>query len=225
MSSLVLWHGSSVIVERPRYGLGKKNNDYGRGFYCTEHLELAKEWASAEHRNGFANKYTLDLQNMNVLNLENLDCPVLRWLALLTENRRFQPGTSIAFQGLEYLRKHFLTDISAYDVIRGYRADDSYFSFAKAFIGNGISLEQLSRSMRLGELGEQIVIRSHAAFDQLCFEGFEEVDSGKYYIRRRRRDEAARTAYRLEAMQMDLHGVFMRDILRERMEADDVRLQ
>ena len=47
-----------------------------------------------------------------------------------------------------------------YDVIIGYRADDSYFSFAKDFINNTISVEQLAEAMRLGELGIQIVLKS-----------------------------------------------------------------
>ena len=40
---ITLYHGSEKIVERPMFGEGKIHNDYGRGFYCTEHLELAKE--------------------------------------------------------------------------------------------------------------------------------------------------------------------------------------
>lgn len=39
-----LYHGSKDIIEHPRYGAGKPYNDYGRGFYCTESLDLAKEW-------------------------------------------------------------------------------------------------------------------------------------------------------------------------------------
>ena len=40
-----LWHGSSRVIKHPEYGLGKPNNDYGRGFYCTRSVEPAKEWA------------------------------------------------------------------------------------------------------------------------------------------------------------------------------------
>ena len=44
-ASIELWHGSSHVIKHPEYGLVKPNNDYGRGFYCTRSVELAKEWA------------------------------------------------------------------------------------------------------------------------------------------------------------------------------------
>ena len=46
-ASIELWHGSSHVIKHPEYGLVKPNNDYGRGFYCTRSVELAKEWACA----------------------------------------------------------------------------------------------------------------------------------------------------------------------------------
>ena len=56
----------------------------------------------------------------------------------------------------------FLLDISEYDVIIGYRADDSYFSFAQDFVAGVISLQKLSEAMQLGKLGEQIVLKKSA---------------------------------------------------------------
>ena len=58
-ASIELWHGSSHVIKHPEYGLVKPNNDYGRGFYCTRSVELAKEWACAGLDDGFANRYTL----------------------------------------------------------------------------------------------------------------------------------------------------------------------
>lgn len=40
-----LWHGSEVVVERPSLDKCRQFNDYGRGFYCTPHEEMAMEWA------------------------------------------------------------------------------------------------------------------------------------------------------------------------------------
>ena len=40
----IIYHGSSRIIEKPLFNFGKKYNDYGIGFYCTEEMELAKEW-------------------------------------------------------------------------------------------------------------------------------------------------------------------------------------
>lgn len=43
-----LYHGSLFEIKTPLYKGGKLNNDYGHGFYCTETLELAKEWGCSE---------------------------------------------------------------------------------------------------------------------------------------------------------------------------------
>ena len=45
MSKLILYHGSPNRVIVPKFGFGEDRHDYGRGFYLTEDLELAKEWA------------------------------------------------------------------------------------------------------------------------------------------------------------------------------------
>ena len=135
-ASIELWHGSSHVIKHPEYGLVKPNNDYGRGFYCTRSVELAKEWACAGLDDGFANRYTLTTDGLLFLDLSQPPYTILNWLAMLVENRRFQPTTAVAAQGIEYLKQVFLPDASQADVIVGYRADDSYFSFARAFVNN-----------------------------------------------------------------------------------------
>ena len=213
------------IIERPVYGAGKTYNDYGKGFYCTEHEALAKEWACAEKNGGYANRYKVDAAGLKTLDLQDPPFTILHWLAVLSANRRFQPETALAAQGLAYLREYFLPDLDQYDLIRGYRADDSYFSFARAFVGNAISLDQLSKALYLGELGEQIVLRSKTAFERIRFDGYEPADGSIYYRKRKQRDEAARSQYRQLAMQMDLDGIFMRDILRDRLRPEDIVLR
>lgn len=74
-----------------------------------------------------------------------------------------------AREGLRYLLDNCLIDISPYDVIRGYRADDSYFSFARQFVSGMISLRQLQRIMRLGDLGIQYALMSECAFSAIRF--------------------------------------------------------
>ena len=56
MSNLTIYHGSSEIIKTPEYRKGTVYDDYGQGFYCTEHIELAKEWACTENTDGFVNK-------------------------------------------------------------------------------------------------------------------------------------------------------------------------
>ena len=225
MGKIILYHGSNEKIEKPLLGKGKVYNDYGQGFYCTEHIELAKEWSCNEGIDGFANKYELDADDLRILNLSSEEYTILHWLALLMENRRFRMATPVMRRGAEWLKEHFLVDVSKYDLIVGYRADDSYFSFARAFISNEISLSQLNYAMRLGKLGEQYVLKTKKAFHQIEFKSAELADNTIYYARRKMRDDEARNAFFAELEKEDVNGIYMRDIIREEMKSDDVRLR
>lgn len=225
MGTLIIYHGSSEIVEKPEWGKGKSYNDYGRGFYCTEDLELAKEWACTEGIDGYANKYEINTDNLNILNLSSEEYTILNWLALLVTYRKLRLSTPMMKKGMEWLKEHFLIDLAGYDAIIGYRADDSYFSFARAFLGNEISLQQLSCAMRLGKPGEQFVLKSEKAFAEIRFLSYEMAHNGLYYTKRKSRNEEARNAYLAELEKDDTEGIFIRDIIREEMRADDARLR
>lgn len=216
MSLLRLYHGSSQIVTHPKYGKGRLYNDYGQGFYCTEAIELAREWACTEEdHDGFVNEYLLNMDELSVLNLSSSEYGTLNWLALLLEHRIVDTRTPVAAAGKQFLHERYLPPTENIDVIIGYRADDSYFTFARAFLRNDISLEQLSRAMRLGDLGEQVVLKSPKAFKQITFVGSSIVSSAEYYPRRLQRDEKARALYREEANTQGIEGIFMRDLLKE----------
>ncbi len=222
----VLYHGSDHIIERPEYGKGMRTNDYGKGFYCTENLELAKEWACAKQTDGYANIYELDMEGLEVLNLNAPPYHILNWLALLAENRTYWQNGSIAQEAKQYLKEQFLIDISGYDVLIGYRADDSYFSFAQDFVSGAISLQKLSTAMRLGKLGEQVVLKSCSAFDRIHYVGNEPVDAGEYYQRKMQREKEARREYRSTKKRTSyLDELFIIDIMREGMQNDDPRLR
>lgn len=225
MSKMILYHGSPEIIQTPVYGKGKEYNDYGRGFYCTEHLELAKEWACTEDEDGYANKYEIDFSGLSVLNLLGEEYTILHWLALLMKYRSFRISTPVMKRGAEWLEENFLLDLTPYDVVIGYRADDSYFTFARAFVNNEISLAQLAYAMRLGKLGEQYVIKSPDAFEKLRFLSYEIADNTVYYAKRKARDEEARAAFRAEMERDDVNGLYMRDIIREEVQPNDARLR
>lgn len=225
MSKLVLYHGSPEIIEKPIYGKGKAYNDYGKGFYCTENLELAKEWACTEGVDGYANQYEIETDNLRILNLSADEYTILHWLALLMTYRKLRLSTPVMKRGAEWLKEHFLVDIDDYDAIIGYRADDSYFSFARAFVNNEIPLGQLSHAMRLGKLGEQFVLKSPKAFESTKFVSYKSADNTVYYARRKVRDDEARAAFFAELEKEDIDGLYMRDIIREEVKADDPRLR
>lgn len=222
----ILFHGSQEIIEKPEFGKGARTNDYGRGFYCTENEELAKEWACAKNTNGYVNRYVLDMSDLRILNLNSEDYHILNWLAILTENRTYWQSGSIAEEAKNYIRQNFLLDISSYDVIAGYRADDSYFSFAQDFVAGTISLRKLSEAMHLGKLGEQIVLKSKKAFERIRFEDYAEAAAEEYYVKKAARDLEARKQYRTSKKGADsANDIFMLDILREGIKNGDPRLR
>lgn len=220
-----LYHGSVNIIERPEFGFGNTRNDYGLGFYCTEHIELAKEWACAENRDGFANEYELETDGLSILNLSDNQFHILNWLAILLQNRTFVIEQGLPFAAKDYILSEFLPDYKNVDVIRGYRADDSYFSFASAFLNNTISLEQLGRAMRLGKLGEQVVLKSEQAFRHLVYSKSVLADNQTYYPKKFARDRTARESFRKERGESTLNGIYVIDIVRNNWKNDDSRLR
>lgn len=227
MSNIInIYHGSTQIIEFPTYGVGNPRNDYGLGFYCTENIELAKEWACTSEMNGYANQYELDMKRLSMLDLNNGIYHILNWLAILLDNRIFRIGGNIAFQGYQYIKDTFLPEYKQYDVIKGYRADDSYFTFAAAFLNNGISLSQLEKAMVLGKLGEQIVLKSEKSFDQIKFVNSFSAKKDIYYPQKMARDISARETFREEREKKLLDNeIFLIDIIREGWQDDDARLQ
>ena len=222
-----IFHGSPSIIEIPASGKGNAMNDYGLGFYCTENVELAKEWACRTPGDGFANRYSIDLSELDVLNLASGDWHILNWMAILLENRSFEISNPVAKDAKEYIIQTFMPDYKDRDVIIGYRADDSYFSFAKAFLNGGIPLKVLAEAMRLGKLGEQICIKSRKAFDRLRYVDAVTADGQEYYIRRTARDTKAREDYlKLLGLSVrDKDSIYILDILRQEWKNDDERLR
>lgn len=226
MESISLYHGSTKIIEKPVLGLGNPKNDYGLGFYCTENLELAKEWASTERSDGFANCYEIGFEGLNILYLNKTPYHILNWLSILLQNRTFVISQGLPSEAKAYLLDNFLPEYEHYDLIIGYRADDSYFSFANAFLNNTISLEQLRKAMFLGKLGEQVVLKSEEAFSRLVFKESIPVDSSLYYPKRQARDRQAREDFQNEkAVVSPADAIYMIDILRQKWTNEDPRLQ
>ncbi len=227
MSKIELLHGSDHVIEKPDFTLGKTNNDYGRGFYCTRELPMAMESACKYNSNGLVNKYSLEQDSLKVLNLLDGDYNILHWMALLLKNRTFRLSNEIAVDARDYIIDNFSIDLAAYDVVVGYRADDSYFSFAESFVQNGLPLRSLNQALRLGKLGEQTVLISEKAFDNLQFEGFEPADKTIYYPKFISRDSSARETYKKEIRKGRSYkdDIFFLDLLREEMKNDDSRIQ
>jgi len=224
MESVVIYHGSQGIVT-PIYGNGKANNDYGLGFYCTESLELAKEWACSQDSDGYANQYILNLEGLNILYLNGPQYNILNWLAILLENRTFSVADGLPHEAKNYLLETFLPEYKSYDVIIGYRADDSYFSFARDFISNSLSLGNLKMAMMLGKLGEQVVLKSKRAFEAITKGDFFPAGRIEYYAKYCERDRVAREHYKeIASHAFSLDDIYVIDLIRGGIKNGDPRI-
>ena len=220
-----IYHGSLVIIKKPIFGYGNPHNDYGLGFYCTESSDLAKEWSVDYELDGYANSYELNLDGLKVLNLNKKPYNALHWLTLLVQNRTFKDKSYLVRDAKEFLIKKFSIDYSKYDVIIGYRADDSYFSFARDFLQGTISYRQLSLALKLGGLGEQIVLISKKAFNAIRFINAERAFANEWYPKKIKRENDARNEYfNSEKIKRQKGDLYISQIIDEDMEANDERL-
>ena len=221
-----IYHGSDKIIEKPLFNGGKIHNDYGRGFYCTEVLEMAKEWGVSKDNDGFANIYQIETDSLTLLDLNSSEYTILHWLAVLLENRIFDITTPLAQEAKEYLIKNFKVPYEKFDLITGYRADDSYFSFAQDFINGAISVRQLGNAMRLGNLGTQFVIKSKKAFNAIQYKRYEIAESSQWFTKKESRDKTARRQYfDVEKNRRQRGDLYIVQILDEEIKADDPRLR
>ena len=184
-----IYHGSKRLIEQPKYKGSDATNDYGPSFYLTVDLDAAKSWACKNDSVGVVNKYVLPSKTFHrfkILDLTNKDkYSVLNWMAILMH---FRTLDSAFFRNnkivLEWLAKYYI-DVDEYDVVIGFRADDSYFRFPIRFISNDLSFEDLEDVYVSGHLGIQYAFMSERAIKALKFDGIIECESaflGHYYL-------------------------------------------
>ena len=190
----IIYHGSETIIEKPEYLKGNIHNDYGLGFYCCSNKELAKEWAAKKTGHGYINRYQIRDDRLKILDLTKPPYnDVLNWVALLMHNRELSSDLRNNFpRELKYLDDKYLINVSDYDVVIGYRADDSYFRFPEAFVRSEITLESLNTIFQAGELGKLYVLISEHAFNLIHFLDYEEAFENSridYYSRKNGADK------------------------------------
>lgn len=209
---LSVYHGSDKVIETPKYGVGKRYNDYGLGFYTTQDKDLAGEWAVlTTWKDGYINAYQLDTTGLSTLYLDEM--PVEHWVAILMDHREGRYADEIYADIAKYKEK-YLIDISAYDVISGWRADDSYFQYVESFAADRLSLENLQQAMRFGDLGQQICVKSETAFGRIAFVAAHQAEMKTYYQAAMDRDEKARADFRAMLRSGEAReGTLMRDLL------------
>ena len=166
MEKIVLYHGTLDKVFTPIYGKGNEKHDYGKGFYLTESIDLAKEWAVCRpnEENGWVHKYELDCKDLKVLDFQKLS--VLTWLAELMKHRDAADSKRYRMLAAKFIEKYGV-ETEGYDVIKGWRANASYFYIAKEFVRDNIDIDILEELLSLGGLGIQYCIKTQKAYNQL----------------------------------------------------------
>lgn len=166
MGKIVLFHGTPDKIVVPTYGCGDEKHDYGKGFYLTENSELAKEWAVCRPNdtNGWVHKYELDTEDLKILDFQEEN--VLSWLAELMKHRDAADSKRYRMLAKQFIEKYGI-DTSEYDVIKGWRANASYFYIAKEFVRDNIDVDILEELLSLGGLGIQYCIKSELAYSKL----------------------------------------------------------
>lgn len=170
---MILYHGSKTIVKNPITKGSKPYNDYGPSFYLTLDLNAAKSWACKNDEAGIVNKYEIRsdaFAKLKILDLTNKDeYSLLNWVAILIHFKELDPDIiEENIEAIEWLN-NFYIDVDKYDVIIGFRADDSYWLFPEEFIKNNLSFEDLGNVYMLGDLGIQYAFMSERAIKLLKF--------------------------------------------------------
>lgn len=197
MKNIILYHGSPNKIVQPVYGLGDEKHDYGKGFYLTESMNLAKEWAVCRpnEMNGWVHAFKLDITGLQILDFTQYH--VLNWLAELMKHRDASDSKRYRMLASKFIAKYGI-DTSHYDVIKGWRANASYFYIAKEFVRDNIDVDILEELLSLGGLGIQYCIKSKLAYTRLqeMPENLLVIEYAEFNTRYNQRDVMARRRMR-----------------------------
>ncbi|WP_044914461.1 DUF3990 domain-containing protein [Butyrivibrio sp. WCE2006] len=139
-----LYHTSDVIIKDPSITRGRKNADFGQGFYLSSDLEFSRRWAV---KDSLINEYELDENGLEIIRLSrNAD-----WFEKIMKNRR-------------------LEDTLPADIVIGPIANDTLFD-TLGIIGSGfLSSDEALSLLMIGPEYTQVVIKTQKALDQLVWQ-------------------------------------------------------
>mgnify|MGYP004541942029 FL=1 len=151
MKKNILFHGSNVIVSKPKILINGYYKDFGYGFYCTNIKRQATRWALTKKGASIINSYSYTgNESLKVLQFETT---TEEWLQFVVNCRR----------GIEH----------AFDIVEGPMADDQIWNFVEGFIDGRIPRDAFWGLVRFNYPTHQIVFCTEAALKTLTFEGSE----------------------------------------------------
>ena len=161
MVSQALYHGSNAIVEQPLVDIGRKDLDFGPGFYLTPLFEQASKWAvriKTIRRAGQAIVNIYEFTQPQNSKIKRFDAYNKEWLDFIVDSRTGkQPWKD-------------------YDIIEGGVADDRVIDAVEAYINGYADVEHSLRQLVDHKPNYQICILSQEVVDKcLQFKSYEKV--------------------------------------------------
>lgn len=148
MSKLLLYHVGFYEIKKPDLKYGRKNADFGQGFYLSDNLEFVLKWAvQRDDKDTYLNKYELDLSDLNVKTFER----TVEWYEYINNNRNSYE---------DYLKE---------DVIIGPIANDILFDTLGITTSGILEKDKAYRLLNIFKTYNQIVIKTEKANDKLRF--------------------------------------------------------
>ncbi|MCL2019383.1 MAG: DUF3990 domain-containing protein [Oscillospiraceae bacterium] len=154
---MILYHGSSLAVEKPQLIEQKRGLDFGAGFYLTSREEQAARFSEIvvdRRKSGVetVSVYEFDMETaektLNILKFSSAD---KKWLRFVAENR-FKTYTD-----------------ASYDVVVGAVANDSVMPTIQAFLGGFVNEEATIITLKTSKLFDQWCLKSEKALSLLRF--------------------------------------------------------
>ena len=91
---MILYHGSTELVNHPEIRESEVYLDFGPGFYTTTSYEQAERWARIKMRRrnidlGYVSIYEFDIETARrEIAIKHFDCADQNWLSFVVKNRR-----------------------------------------------------------------------------------------------------------------------------------------
>lgn len=160
-----VFHGSTVVVEKPNVKFGRDNLDFGKGFYVTDLQLQAEKWVNRFLRIGkksFVNVYEFNDSIKHSCKYKKFDLYDENWLDFILSCRS---GDSV-----------FLN----FDIIEGGIANDKVFDTVELYFDGLIQKEEALKRLKFEKPNNQICFVSQEVLDEsLKFQFSYEVQNGK----------------------------------------------
>ena len=156
-----VYHGSLVVVEKPKIRVSDRYLDFGYGFYTTMNKEQVIKWTAKQKNRkgtnlGYVSKYDFDIEKAETeLKMIRFDKADKEWLDFVFANRKGQCQ-------------------EIYDIVIGPVVDDSVYEVVRFYEIGVYDLEETLKRLKVEELYNQVLFHTEKSLTYLKFIGMEE---------------------------------------------------